>query len=70
MKILSVLMALVLVLTLGACGVNEPAERENPELPEIKENEEQTENPYENAVKIVLSEKDVAVDGKPAEESG
>ncbi|MBP1569106.1 MAG: carbohydrate-binding domain-containing protein [Oscillospiraceae bacterium] len=82
--------SVLLVLALTACGVNVPAERENPENPEISENQEageenKTSEPekqndnktrkevsaegFENAVKIVLSENGVTVDGKKAEES-
>lgn len=82
--------SVLLVLALSACGVNEPAEREDPQIPVISENpenaeENKTSEPekendnktrkevsaegFENAVKIVLSENGVTVDGKKAEES-
>lgn len=39
-KILAVLMSIALVMGFAACGVNVPAEREDPEIPEVSENTE------------------------------
>ncbi len=59
-------MIFVLVLAFASCGVNEPADRENPEIPEIEDN---TEKVSDDATKIILSENSITVDGKPAEET-
>ena len=61
-KITSVLMALVLVLMLGACGINQPADRKDPEIPEIKENEDILSEDYSDAKSIKLSEDKIEVD--------
>lgn len=61
-KITSVLMALVLVLMLGACGINQPADRKDPGIPEIKENEDILFEDYSDAKSIKLSEDKIEVD--------
>ena len=42
-KIIGVILSAMLVLSFAACGKNVPAEREDPEIPEISENPEQEE---------------------------
>ncbi len=39
-KYLSVILAVLLAISFSACGVNQPAEREDPEIPEVSENPE------------------------------
>ena len=73
-KLLALILALALCLGLCACGVNVPAERDDPEVPETSENGEDTptqeDENYEDAVKLVLTGSGATVDGAPAEESG
>lgn len=57
-KFFTVLMAFIIVLSFAACGSDVPADRKNPEVPQVSENPEQIEQKeeYPEAVKIFLSE--------------
>ena len=79
-KIISFALAFLMIFALAACGKNVPAERDDPEIPEIAENpekepesEEKTENSkrrevsaenFENAAEIVLTGNGASVDEK------
>ena len=63
-KYLSVILAVLLAISVSACGVNRPAEREDPEIPEVSENPdaaeekepEKTEEPIDFGRKEVSAE--------------
>lgn len=79
-KILSFALAFLMIFSFAACGADVPAERDDPEIPEISENpekepetEEKTENPerkevsaenFENAAEIVLTGNGASADEK------
>ena len=82
-KIVSFALAFLMIFSLAACGADVPAERDDPEVPEIAENpekepetENKTENPerkevsaenFENAAEIILTGNGVSADKKYSE---
>ena len=82
-KILSFALAFLMIFSLAACGADVPAERDDPEVPEIAENpekepetENKTENPerkevsaenFENAAEIILTGNGASADKKYSE---
>ncbi len=79
-KILSFVLAFLMIFSFAACGTDVPAERDDPEVPEIAENpdkepeaEDKTEKPerkevsaenFENAAEIILTGNGASVDEK------
>lgn len=82
-KIVSFALAFLMIFSLAACGADVPAERDDPEVPEIAENpekepetENKTENPerkevsaenFENAAEIILTGNGASADKKYSE---
>ncbi len=82
-KIVSFALAFLMIFSLAACGADVPAERDDPEVPEIAENpekepetENKTENPerkevsaenFENAAEIILTVNGASADKKYSE---